>query len=384
LNILLVPTTDWLGHPFPSRLHHIFDKVADHNEVHVIRFSFHNEKKLSTKAIVHEINDIRINNLPLYYSLNGRRHYEAVKRIIRENKIDVAIVSNLLAGYIASASIDNRVPIVFDLSDHFPSSGAGYYFDLKSFPGKMATCILEKILEMSLKKASLTVTCSQMLRRYVRRLGIENVEVIPNGVSSFFFDSKCNPTFIRDKYDLNGVVVGYIGSIEFWLDLHPLLESVSQLIRNFDMKLLLIGSKLRTATASKISKEIERLGIEKYTVWLDFVPYPEVPNFISAMDICTIPFDHNQATAYHSAPNKLLEYLALGKTVISSPIPEIVLMAKDYVFFAETSEDYSRITKDYIKNEDKCAEIAMQGRKFASQLTWERIAERYEKVLREL
>jgi len=384
LNILLVPTTDWLGHPFPSRLHHILDKVAEHNEVHVIRFSFYNDKKLDTKAIVHEINDIRISNLPLYYSLNGRRHYKAVRKIIKENKIDVAIVSNLLAGYIASASIDNRIPIIFDLSDHFPSSGAGYYFDLNSSLGKMATFILEKLLEMSLKKASLTVTCSQMLRRYVRRLGVKNVEVIPNGVSSFFFYGNCDPQFIRDEYDLNGVVVGYIGSIEFWLNLHPLLESISQLTKSFDIKLLLVGSKLRTATAGKIHKEIERLGIGKYIVWLDFIPYPEVPNFISAMDICTIPFNHNFATAYYSAPNKLLEYLALGKTVISTPIPEIILTAKDYVFFAETSEDYSRTIKDYINEADKYAEIARRGVKFASQLTWEKIADKYEEILNKL
>ena len=281
-----------------------------------------------------------------------------------------------------ASAIGNKIPLIFDLSDHFPSSGAGYYFELESFLGKMATFTLEKLLRMTLKKISLTVTCSHMLQRYVKRLGIKNVQVVPNGVSKFFLDGEYDPKFIREKYDLNGVVVGYIGSIEFWLNLHPLLESVSHLAKSFDIKLLLIGSKLRTATAENIRRKIKRLGIEKHTVWLDFIPHHEVPNYIAAMDVCTIPFNPNNPTAYYSAPNKLLEYLALGKTVISSYIPEIILTAKDYVSLAETPEDYTKIIKDYVNESSKYLKIAEEGKKFASQFTWERMTNKYEKILK--
>lgn len=378
----MVPTTDWLGHPFPSRLHHIFEKIAERNEVHVLRFPFYPTKKLETNLVVHEPDDMKTDRLALYYAINAYKHYNSVRRIVRENQIDIVVISNLLAGYMAAKAVGDQAKMVFDLSDHFPSSAAGYYFDTNSILGRIVTSGLEKLLKATLRQVDYTVTSSHALEDYVKRLGAEAVSVVPNGVDDFFF-TRNREKEIREKYGLyEGLTVGYVGSIEFWLNLSPLLKAIQVLSQNYDVKLILVGGKLRTKFAQRVNSLIERLGIREHVLWLDFVPYHDVPSYIGAMDICTIPFRVDNPTAFYSAPNKLWEYLALGKKVMATPIPEIVKTAKQFVDFAETTEDYISIIEDHIKNYDENFERVQQAKKLAMRLTWTNIAKRYEDILK--
>lgn len=384
LKILVVPTSDWLGHPFPSRLHHIFEKIAERNEVHVLRFPFYPTKKLETNLVVHEPDNFKTNSLASYYVINAHKHYKSVRRIVRENQFDVVVISNLLAGYMAAKAVGDQAKMVFDLSDHFPSSGAGYYFKTDSILGRIVTCGLEKLLKATLKQVDYTVTCSLALKDYVKRLSIDNVGVVPNGVDDFFFKSN-HTKEIREKYGLyKGITVGYLGSVEFWLNLSPLLKAIQILSQNYDVKLVLVGGKLRTSFAQNINSMIERLGIKEHVLWLDFVPYSEVPSYVGAMNICTIPFRVNHPTAFYSAPNKLWEYLALGKKVIATPIPEIVKTAKQFVEFAETTEDYVNIIENYIKNGAEETQNIEQAKRQAMQFTWTNIAQKYENILSQI
>ena len=356
--------------------------MSANHDVHVIRFAFYPEKKLKTNLTVHEISDSKMKNLGAYYVANAHNHFNSVYKIARENSIDVVVISNLLSGYMAAKAVNRTIKTVFDLSDHFPSSGAGYYFDVNSFFGNFSSIFLEKLLKSTLKSVDSTVACSHALQRYVNNMGVRKTSTIPNGVDDLFF-SKVDGENIRDQYGLNdSVTIGYLGSIEFWTNLFPLLKAIQVLKRNNQkVKLLLVGGKLRTEMASRVSQKIESLGIKENVVWLDFVPYAQVPKYIASMDMCTIPFNQNHPTAYYSAPNKLLEYLALGKPVITAPLPEIEITAKNYVNFAVTPDKYVKIIKSYINKPDEYIKQALQGREFASKLTWTKISQRYEQLL---
>jgi glycosyltransferase involved in cell wall biosynthesis len=381
LRILVIHTSDWLGHPVPSRLHRIFELLAEHDDVYVPRFNIYSEIRRNTKAIVYEINDFKINRLAEYYIINAPKHYKAIKGIAEENQIEVAVISNLLTGYITTKALGNRIATIFDLADHFPSTAAGYYFQEGSALGNFASFFLERILAKTLHNVQYTVTCSHILQDYVRKLHIKDVSVISNGVDDFFFQ-KFNGSKIRQELGIEkDLIVGYIGCIEFYLDMLPLLKAIKRLDKYHNVKLLLVGSRLRTKTVEKVLGQIKRLGIEKNVIWLDFVPYRQVPGYIAAMDICTIPFDLNYKTAYYSAPIKLLEYLALGKPVLTTSVPEIRYMAKEYVHFVKTEQDYMMTIEQYMKQHDEYLEHAQRGKELARQFLWSKIAREYRCLL---
>ena len=373
-----MPTSDWIGHPVPSRLHYIFEMIGRSNDVCVLRFAFDKYNKIDTKLGIEEIDDIRVDNLACYYLVNALKHFRAVKQIINKRQIDVVVISNLLAGLIAAKAAKNVKAVVFDLPDHFPTSAAGYYFDVQSIIGKFGTSFLEEVLKHTLYNVDHIVTCSSILKNYVNVLGFSNVTLIPNGVNDFFLDDNYNSNSIRTEYNLDDkIVVGYVGSIEFWLDLLPLLKSIKRLKRSYDVKLMLVGGKLRTPAIEGTRRQIEKLGIEDQVIWVDFVPCYMVPNYIEAMDICTIPFNHIHPTAFYSSPNKLFEYLALGKPVISTPIPDVLYQAKNYVYFAINDNDYFKIIENYIKNPSIFINKAKEGKKLATERRWSKIAQNY-------
>jgi glycosyltransferase involved in cell wall biosynthesis len=382
LNILVIPTTDWIGHPIPTRLHHIFERIAKRHTVHVLNFRLYCAKALETNVILHEINDIRSQNLALYYILNAHKHFSAVHKILKENQIDVITISNLLPGYLTAKTVGNKVRMVFDLSDHFPSSGAGYYFDMNSSLWRIAIFSLEQLLKATLKQMDCTVTCSHTLSTYANTLGARNVSMIPNGVDDFFLDAH-NGKRVREKLGISKhLVIGYIGSIEFWLNMFPLLEAIKILSKSFDIKLMLLGTKPRTKYAQHIDHMIDKLKVEKNIIWLNFVPYKDVPKYIDAMDICTIPFNGKHPTAFYSAPIKLIEYFALGKPVISTPVPNVLSVAGSCVDMANTSDDYVRIIEDYIHDPKPYRCKGRLGKEIAKQLTWSNLARSYEQILK--
>ncbi|MCL4435411.1 MAG: glycosyltransferase [Thaumarchaeota archaeon] len=385
MKILVIPTTDWVGHPVLERQHHLFEYIAQKHEVHVLRFKYYDKKNLTTATTVHETNERMTDSLALFYTINAAKHKQSIQRIVKENKIEAVVLSNVLPALTSINELHKKVPIVFDLSDHFPSSGAGYLFNVRSPLGKLAVRSLEMILKYVLTRSHLTVTCSQPLSDYARRLGAPRVTIIPNGVSDHFLQNY-DGAAVRNMYGLgNAVVIGFVGMIEFWLNTLPLLQAIKDLKGSMNLKLFIVGKYFQTKSEFDIKRRIEDLQISENVVWSNgFVPYKDLPSYISAMDICTIPFDHTHPTAYYSAPNKLWEYLALQKPVMCTPLPDVLACAKSYVNIATRREDYTKIIQDYATNPHHYLDRAKSSRETVLKRTWVELAKEYEKTLHSL
>jgi phosphatidylinositol alpha-1,6-mannosyltransferase len=380
----VVPTTDWIGHPVVERQHQIFERLATRHEVHVLRFRYYDERNLDTHAVVHEINDNMVHSIAIYYLINTIKHYNAIKEIVDQNRIDVVVLSNLLPAYTSVKALSKKVPTIFDLSDHFPSSATGYVFNVRSIFGKLSCYTLDAMLKHILSKVDCTVACSYPLRLYAERLDANgNTALIPNGVEEFFLTQKHAGDTIRNMYNLDeAIVIGYVGMIEFWVNMSPLLQAIKKLSRTREVKLFLIGKRFQTNTHQKLLREIKELKISENVVWSEgWVPYKKLPNYIAAMDLCAIPFDHTHPTGYFSAPNKLWEYLAVGRPVITTQLPDVFIQAGQYVNFVETYYDYIKIIEDYIRDPEKYIEKTRKSQKIIKNHTWNKISRTYERLL---
>jgi glycosyltransferase involved in cell wall biosynthesis len=223
-----------------------------------------------------------------------------------------------------------------------------------------------------LKRTSVVTVASHALKDYTRSFGVSNVIYVPNGISKHFL-KKYDGRILRRKlgHQPHDLVIGYIGSIEFWLDMKTLIKGVS-LIRKkgLSAKLLLVGKKLHTKYSEKVVKWLKNENLEKHTLWLDFVPYEKVPEFMAEIDVGTIPFDLTNLTAFYAAPNKLWEYLSQRKPVVSTPIPE-VLRNSNCILKSVTAKDCAHNLSLIAKNEEVIRKKVEIGYKKALTKTWD-------------
>jgi len=348
IRILLVPSSDYLGHPFPQRHNQIFERVHDGKnfEVHVARFRLFDKPHLKTKLVIHELDGTRISRVAPYYLVNSLYHASQIRRIIKEEGIDVVVLSNLAAPFaytLMDQISSSRVPVIFDLPDYYPTSAASYIFDPKNVSGKLFGGIFDFMLRFMMRRSAVVTVASHALDEYAKGAGAHHVVCVPNGIGESFLELHDGNT-LREKlgYGREDLVVGYIGSLEFWLDMRSLIEGIALARRmGLSIKLLIVGSRLHTNYSERVAQWVKEKNIEKQTKLLGFVPYEVVPEYISALDVGTIPFDVSNPTAYYASPNKMWEYLSQRKPVLASPVPE-ALINSDCVLTALTPEDYAK------------------------------------------
>ena len=73
--------------------------------------------------------------------------------------------------------------------------------------------------------------------------------------------------------------------------------------------------------------------------WLGQQPYELLPQLVADWDVCLMPFALNESTRFIS-PTKTLEYMAAGKPVISTDIPDVRSMFADVVTIAAGADAF--------------------------------------------
>ena len=387
IRVLLVPSSDYLGHPFLQRHNQIFERLHDGKnfEVHVVRFRLFNRPELSTRVVVHELNDVRGRSAASYYLINMVNHASEIRRIVRQEGIDVVVLANLAPAFAYTLMEDlsrMRVPVVFDLPDYFPTSASGYVCDVRSLRGRLLTEAFSLMLGYMMRRAVAVTAASHALVEYARGVGAHVALRVPNGISEHFLKLS-DGNALREKlgFGLEHVVVGYVGSVEFWLDMRSLVEGLALLRkRDVDAKLLIVGRRLHTDYSERVMGWIRRKDLERDTVWLDFVPHDVVPEYMAALDVGTIPFDVCDPTAYYSAPNKMWEYLSQLKPVVSTGIPE-ALCNRDCALIVSTPQDYAEALGFVAERESHVFEGVKIGYSRALSKTWDRSVRQFATVL---
>jgi len=88
--VLLVPSSDYLGHPFPQRHNQIFERLHDGEgfEVHVVRFRLFDGPRLSTRVVVHELDDVQVRSAAdKHQSINEA--YRVLRKIIQREYLGI-------------------------------------------------------------------------------------------------------------------------------------------------------------------------------------------------------------------------------------------------------------------------------------------------------
>jgi glycosyltransferase involved in cell wall biosynthesis len=195
-------------------------------------------------------------------------------------------------------------------------------------------------LEDSLEKiADIIFVVSPNLQKQHQARGREAI-LLPNAANLTLFakalhGETCPPS---DLESIPHPRIGFVGWVNpKWIDvdlimqvacLHPewsivLIGGVSRHVPPFPSNVFLLGKR----------------------------PYHLLPHYLKGLDVCLVPFKNNAIT-HGASPLKLYEYLAAGRAVVSTPVPDlsafegVVWCAEDAPSFIRAIEEALAVAHD--------------------------------------
>jgi glycosyltransferase involved in cell wall biosynthesis len=154
--------------------------------------------------------------------------------------------------------------------------------------------------------------------------------------------------------------LGYFGAIEPWLIDQELIRRAAR--ERPEWQWVFIGNKSRGV-------EVESLP---NTHFLPPVAYEELPRYAAGFDVCVLPWETERAFTSYGSAIKVREYLATGKPVVISPLPEYEPM-RDVLRIARSREDFFRLVADALEESDPSA--ALRRQRAVEGGTWDARAE---------
>ncbi|MBM3862117.1 MAG: glycosyltransferase [Verrucomicrobia bacterium] len=180
--------------------------------------------------------------------------------------------------------------------------------------------------------------------------------LVRNGVEFDYFSRK--PDVV--KRPSARPVVGYYGAIADWFDMKLVLKA-AQMFPEWDFWLIGAAYPAHRQAARDQSN----------IIWAGEVPYAELTAYLYGMDVCMIPFLENKLTRCTN-PVKVYEYLAAGKPVVATALPELELM-REHVQVAHNHDEFLACLRDAMANSGTSSEV--EGRiAWAAQHDWSKRA----------
>ncbi|WP_274630970.1 UDP-galactopyranose mutase [Arvimicrobium flavum] len=202
-------------------------------------------------------------------------------------------------------------PIMYPVAQHIDAVAVVYdcMDELSAF--RFAPPELRDLEALLMRQADVVFTGGHGLYE-AKRHQHSNIHPFPSSVDVAHFNAARTTDVPSDQPELAGPVLGYCGVIDERIDL-ALIEKLAAGRPNWSIVLIGPVAKIDPATLPQ-AKNIHYLGRKGYA---------ELPTYLAGWDVALMPFASNEATRFIS-PTKTPEYLAAGRPVVSTPVPDVV------------------------------------------------------------
>jgi glycosyltransferase involved in cell wall biosynthesis len=368
----LVFSDDWGEHP--SSCQHLFRRISKNHKVLWVNTIGMRNPKLALSDLEKAVNKVR----KMFAGSGGNAKNDpgagvvacqpAMLPFIRlpwVRKINcTSVIKNVRSSL---ARLDMRSPILVatvpNACDYIGNCGESrvvYYCvdDFTQWPG-LDTRKIREMEDELIQKSDILIATSHKLYEKLSRSG-RPVSLLTHGVDREFF----RHTVEQDHALLDLIPkprVGYFGLFDERSD-HDLLAEVALRMPNVSFVI----------TGRVESDKLRQKGVRN-VYFTGSVPYAELPAMVKGWDILMLPYAMNVLTDSIS-PLKLKEYLALGKPVVSTPIPEVVKL-RDHVFLASNAQEWEKAIRACL---DKPGNGRPKpGEDFWVNETWEKKAQQF-------
>ncbi|MDE0001832.1 MAG: glycosyltransferase [Rhodospirillaceae bacterium] len=213
-----------------------------------------------------------------------------------------------------------------------------------------------------LERADLVVTTSAALSEIVEET-VPNLLIRNAGEIAYFGKSPEIPAYASER-----PVAGYLGAIADWFDIDLVVAAAH---RFADWDFILVGSTDHCDTTQ--ARKLPNIS------FVGEVPYDEAAAWVHSFDVAMIPFQLTELTRCTN-PVKVYEYLAAGKPVVATDLPEVQLMS-DVVHVADSHEAFMDLLETAM-GERRDAALAARRRQSAMPHDWKNRADRLDAAIR--
>jgi glycosyltransferase involved in cell wall biosynthesis len=252
----------------------------------------------------------------------------AMIRFLRAEKVDLLIVRDLPMAFLVGAlGKIFRAPVILDMAENYPAALIAYQNALYK-PFLFRNAWLPKLYEkasLRMVDHTLVVTDEQVQR--LEALAIQSLAttVIGNTPETCFYSGLVSQPPQPDVPEhQNGINLLFVGKLDAHRGVDLLIRVMPALQQEFpNVKLTLVGDGTHRGRLEQLAIS---LGLQSNVQLAGWVDFRRIWNYISDSTVCLIPHlrtEHTDTTL----PNKLFDYMALGKPVIASdciPIARII------------------------------------------------------------
>lgn len=254
---------------------------------------------------------------------------------------------------------------------------------LRKHGDRYSLWVIDKIERFNIPKADKIIVVTSRLKDLLQEdygVPADKIVMIPNGANIDLF----KPMDVIKAREELGLVpsnnyVGFVGILWQVQHVDNLIRSVPLIVKELpNTKFLIVGDGV---TRQDLVSLTEQLGVADKVVFTGMVPYPKVPLYMNASDVCVIPAANNfRNTKTGASSLKLYEYLACGKPVVAGNIDgnnqDIINSGSGFVVNSMNPDEMARAIVTLLQNELLRKEMGERGRKLAEEKhSWKKISE---------
>jgi len=220
--------------------------------------------------------------------------------------------------------------------------------------------VARKLTMETAQKADIIFVTADGLFKEMKEIN-KNTFISSNGTDvKLFSKASNNDVSVPEKMrEIRHPILGFAGAISDWVDLDLIKYTAEQVP---ECSIVLIGTIRKRSVLSCLRNCRNIYHIDK-------VRQGDLPMFLAHFEVCLNPLRLNSLTETLN-PLKIYDYLATGKPIVSTNIPEVRKIEK-YVYISRSYEEFVALTKKALKEDSKKSRLARM--KCASKYSWERI-----------
>ncbi len=238
--------------------------------------------------------------------------------------------------------------------------------EITAFAG--ATELVGELERDLLQKVNIVFTSATRLYENKKKINPNTYLVTNAGEAEHYsrvLSGKCK--IPNDIADIKHPIIGFFGGISDWIDL-DLLEYIARIRPQWSF--FMIGPIMTNISQLQRLSNVRFVGLKSYE---------QLPDYVKIYDVCIIPFKINKLTASVN-PVKLYEYLAAGKPVVSTALPEVEKF-RDVIDIAKNKEDFLSCLTHIIEQGSRTDNEIKKRVKIALENSWDSRVESISKTV---